>query len=70
MWNEQKLVWGKIIKIRSFPRDKKVKVFWVTVSTNRTEYIATNDQSQSSNDDREATLKEAVEFETLHQVKN
>ena len=41
---------GKIIKIKSFPQDKKVKFFRVTVSTNRTEYIATNDLTQDSTD--------------------
>ena len=55
-WNESEKIIGKIIKIKGFPRDKKVKLFWATVSTNRTEYIVTNDLTQSSVD--------AVEFET------
>jgi hypothetical protein len=49
-WTEQELEQGKLIKIRGFPKDKKVKLFWVTVSTNRTEFIATNDLSQTSTD--------------------
>ena len=56
IWKEQELVSGKLIKVKGFPRDKKVKLFWVTVSPYKTEYIATNDLNQSSNDD--------VEFET------
>jgi len=55
-WNESEKISGKIIKVKGFPRDKKVKLFWATVSTNRTEYIVTNDLNQSSVD--------AVEFET------
>ena len=55
-WNESEKISGKIIKIKGFPRDKKVKLFWATVSTNKTEYIATNDLSQCSKDD--------VEFES------
>ena len=47
-WNESEKVSGKIIKIKGFPRDKKIKLFWATVSTNRTEYITTNDLAQSS----------------------
>ncbi len=47
-WNKSEKISGKIIKIKGFPRDKKVKLFWATVSTNRTEYIVTNDLSQSS----------------------
>jgi len=42
-WTKQELDQGKLIKIRGFPKDKKVKLFWVTVSTNRTEFVASND---------------------------
>jgi hypothetical protein len=34
---------GKLIKIKSFSKTKKVKLFRVILSTNRTEYVATND---------------------------
>ena len=47
-WNEDEKFSGKTIKIKGFPRDKKVKIFWATVSANRTEYIVTNDLTQSS----------------------
>jgi hypothetical protein len=47
-WNEAEKNSGKIIKSKGFPRDKKVKIFWATVSDNRTEYIVTNDLTQSS----------------------
>jgi hypothetical protein len=47
-WNHEDEQSGKIIKIKNFPKDKKVKLFRVTVSTNRTEYIATNDLTQQS----------------------
>ena len=47
-WNKSEKISGKIIKIKGFPRDKKVNLFWVTISTNRTEYIVTNDLSQYS----------------------
>ena len=47
-WNEVEKSSGKTIKIKGFPRDKKVKIFWATVSANRTEYIVTNDLTQSS----------------------
>ncbi|ABG50563.1 hypothetical protein Tery_1207 [Trichodesmium erythraeum IMS101] len=54
--NKSEKISGKIMKIKGFPRDKKVKLFWGTVSTYITEYVVTNDLSQSSVD--------AVEFET------
>nr|WP_225902944.1 transposase [Pseudanabaena yagii] len=37
---------GKLIKIHKFPKEKKVKLFWVTVSSSRTEYVMTNDLTQ------------------------
>ena len=42
-WSELEEEQGKLIKINKFPRHKKVKLFRVTVSANRTEYVATND---------------------------
>lgn len=50
VWSAEELQQGKLIKIRGFPKDKKVKLFRVTVSTNRTEFVVTNDISQASND--------------------
>lgn len=48
VWSVEELQQGKLIKIRGFPKDKKVKLFRVTVSTNRTDFVATNDCSQAS----------------------
>ena len=48
VWHPEELKQGKQIKIRGFPKDKKVKLFRVTVSTNRTDDVATNDCSQAS----------------------
>ena len=47
-WNKEELNSGKIIKINKFPKFHKVKLFRVTVSTNRTDYIITNNLTQSS----------------------
>jgi len=47
-WSEQELKQGKLIKIKGFPKDYKVKLFRVAVSSNRTEWIVTNDLSQDS----------------------
>ncbi|BAY02429.1 hypothetical protein MMC39_14590 [Anabaena sp. CCAP 1446/1C] len=49
-WSNEDLECGKIIKIKAFPADKKVKLFRVTISTDRTDYAATNDLSQSYTD--------------------
>lgn len=50
VWSTEELQQGKLIKVRGFPKDKKVKLFRVTVSTNRTDYVATNNLSQTSTD--------------------
>lgn len=50
VWSAEELQQGKLIKIRGFPKDKKVKLFRVTVSTNRTDLVVTNDLSQASTD--------------------
>lgn len=50
VWSVQQLQQGKLIKIRGFPSDKKVKLFRVTVSTNRTDFVVTNDNAQDTTD--------------------
>lgn len=49
-WSTEDASDGKIIKIHKFPKDHKVKLFRVTVSTNRTDYVITNDMAQDSLD--------------------
>ena len=45
-WTEAEANSGKRVKLHKFPRDHKVKVFRVA-SSQRTDYVATNDLSQS-----------------------
>lgn len=65
-WSELESDQGKIIKIKKFPRDKKVKLFRVTVSTNRTEYIATNDLTQSNPNEVKSQCKVRWKIEEFH----
>lgn len=51
IWSRTEQQQGQLIKIKNFPKDKKVKLFRVTVSTDRTDYIVTNDLSQNSTDE-------------------
>ena len=39
---------GKVIKLRGFPKEHKVKLFRVVASTRRTDYIVTNGMTQES----------------------
>ena len=47
-WSATDLNSGKRIKIRGFPTEHKVKLFRVEVSTNRTDWVVTNDLGQDS----------------------
>jgi len=46
-WTSQEQRHGKVIKIKGFPADHKVKVFRVVLSTQRTDYVVTNDMAQN-----------------------
>jgi hypothetical protein len=60
-WSSEERQQGKLIKIKNFPKDKKVKLFRVTVSTDRTDYIVTNDLSQNSMDEVQACERCSLE---------
>lgn len=47
-WTAAEKQHGKLIKIRGFPRDHKVKLFRVVLSPKRTEYVVTNDMTFDS----------------------
>lgn len=65
-WSTEELQHGKLIKIRGFPADKKVKLFRVTVSTNRTEFVVTNDLSQDSTDAVQQGCRVRWKIEEFH----
>jgi hypothetical protein len=65
-WSNEELVYGKIIKIKGFPADKKVKLFRVPVSTDRTDYVVTNDLSQTSTDVTQQVCKIRWKIEEFH----
>ena len=47
-WSEVERQHGKVIKLKGFPKEHKVKLFRVVLSTQRTDYIVTNDFTQDS----------------------
>jgi hypothetical protein len=47
-WTETEKREGKFIKIKGFPKEHKVKVFRVVLSTKRTDYIVTNEIAQNN----------------------
>ena len=46
-WSERKIAHGKLIKIKGFPKEHKVKLFRVAVSTHRADMVVTNDLTQN-----------------------
>jgi hypothetical protein len=47
-WTDIELQQGKLIKIKGFPANHKVKVFRVVLSTQRTDYVVTNEITQDN----------------------
>lgn len=47
-WTEEQQQHGKVTKTRGFPGDYKVKLFRVVLSTQRTDYVVTNEMAQDN----------------------
>lgn len=47
-WSQEALEQGKLVKIKGFPKEHKVKLFRVVVHSRRTEWIVTNDPARDS----------------------
>ena len=47
-WSALERAHGKLVKIKAFPKDHKVKLFRVVLSPQRTDYVVTNDFTQDN----------------------
>ena len=56
-WTEDELEVGKMVHLKKFPKGHQVKLFRLALSTQRTDYVVTNDHSQDSTD---ATREESA----------
>jgi len=65
-WNKTEKEAGKIVKIKKSLGSYKYKLFRVTISTNKTEFIVTNDLSQNSTTD---TQKEGTNRWKIEQLR-
>lgn len=65
-WDYEELDQGKTIKIKGFPKEHKVKLFRVEVSTHRTDYVVTNDYTQNSTEATHRTCGFRWRIEQLH----
>jgi len=66
VWNEADLAQGKRIKIKGFPKDHKVHLFRVAVSTHRTEWIVPTDRTQNSTVATQQACSYRWKIEQLH----
>ena len=65
-WTEQELKKGIELHICGFPNGHYVKCFRIAVSTNRTDFVVTNDLSQNDSDSVEDVYKLRWPVETFH----
>lgn len=65
-WQTTELQQGKLIKLRGFPSGKKMKLFRVIVSTDKTEFVVTNDLIQDSTDDTQKVCAVRWKIEQFH----
>ena len=67
-WSEDDLAHGKRIKIKGFPKDDKVQLFRVAVSTHRTDDVVTNDQAQDATEATREVCGFRWKIEQLHRA--
>jgi hypothetical protein len=65
-WSEAELEQGKRVKIKGFPKEHKVQCFRVAVTTNRTDYVVTNDLAQDSTKATQQACGFRWKIEQLH----
>jgi hypothetical protein len=65
-WHADELAHGKQIKLNGFPKDHKVRLFRVAVSTHRTDWVVTNDPTQDSTEATQQACGFRWKIEPLH----
>jgi hypothetical protein len=65
-WSEEELERGKLIKVKGFPKEHKVRLFRVVVHSRRTEWIVTNDPARDSARDAQRVRALRWKIEEFH----
>lgn len=65
-WCRDELVHGKEVKLKGFPKDHKVRLFRVEVSTHRTDWVVTNELTQDSTEATQQACRLRWKIEQLH----
>jgi hypothetical protein len=65
-WNEEEKAHGKQVHVKDFPKGHRLQLFRLVVSTDRTDYIVTNDVTQTSTDETRQVCAIRWKIEQLH----
>ena len=65
-WTEAEVESGKMVHLKKFPKGHQVKLFRIVLSTQRTDYVVTNDLSQDSADATRAESAIRWKIEQFH----
>ena len=65
-WNTAEEQSGKNVHVKDFPKGHRLQLFRLVVSTDRTDYIVTNDVTQHSTDDTQQVCAIRWKIEQLH----
>jgi len=65
-WSDEEMKHGKGVKVQKFPGSTYLKLFRVAIANGSTEYIVTNDSTQSSTQDAEKESALRWKVEQLH----
>src|SRR5947209_8171310 len=65
-WSQEEKLSGKNVHVKDFPKGHRLQLFRLVVSTDRTDYIVTNDVTQHSTDDTQRVCAIRWKIEQLH----
>ncbi len=65
-WSETELETGKNVHLNKFSKGHRLQLFRLAVSTDRTDYIVTNDHAQNSTDETQKVCAIRWKIEQLH----
>jgi hypothetical protein len=65
-WNDREIAAGKNVHVKDFPKGHRLQLFRLVVSTDRTDYIVTNDETQNSTNETQQVCAVRWKIEQLH----
>jgi hypothetical protein len=66
LWSAVEHLQGKSVHVKDFPKGHRLQLFRLVLSTRRTDYVVTNDQTQHSTDDTPQVCAIRWKIEQLH----